>query len=392
MNFRLVFLFVAAPILAMAQMINFEDPDWKKAMEKARKENKLLMVYLNTAWCEPCLEMEQSTFTSAEADAFYSKSFVNAPFDAEQFPGAEIANRYDAYLYPSFLFINGDGDLIHRGCGFMDAETFITLGEEALNENSQLYTYNKRFAEGERSPDFITQYSRVLASSCSDVDGFVQRFYKDLPQDKWMDEASWNMINLNVFDPFSPQFEFLTTFHDRFALTYGRDTVDAKINEVLLGQFIDIYEGADLTRFANQSLQRLMNGLDFKGKAELQSMVSMQYAELTEDWGLYGTEVVKVVKEQEVEMADQLVEFAWKFYLYVQDKSHLQIAQTWMRQLVEDEPTPTIMDTYASLLYKSGNKKEAMKWEKKALKMANELMEDPTHYELQLAKFEMGVR
>ncbi len=392
MNFRLVFILLATPVLAMAQMIDFEKPDWKSAMEKARKEKKFLMVYLNTPSCEPCLDMEESIFNDSDVNSYYSKSFINVPFDAEQFPGAEIANRYDAYLYPSFLFINGDGELIHKGCGWMDAASFVTLGKDALTKERQLLTYKRRFAEGERSPAFLAEYSAVLVGSCGDMDAFVKEFYRDLPQDQWIEEASWTMINLNVYDPFSPQFEFLTTYHDKFAMRYGRDTVDAKINEVILGQFIDIYEGADLTLFANQALQRLIGELSFKGKGELESMLKMQYAELTGDWTLYGSSVVKVVKEQEVTDADQLVEFGWKFYLYVDNSEHLAAAVTWMEGVLNREPSPASMDTYASLLYKTGNKKEALKMEKEALKMAKEALEDPTHYELQLAKFELGMK
>jgi thioredoxin-related protein len=390
MAFRLIFIICFLPIVSLAQMITFEQPDWKLANDKAKKENKLLMVYLNTQWCEPCLAMEESTFIDPSVSAFFSKTFVNVPFDAEQFPGGEVALRYDVDIYPAYLFLNSYGELIHVGCGFMEADEFLELGKAAVDEKSQLMTFKKKFATGERSAQFMADYSRLITNSCGDVSVLLEAYFKDLPQDKWMDEASWTMINLNVFDPFSPQFKFLTTYHDRFALKYGRDTIDAKINSVLVGQFIEIYEGADLTLFANQALLRMISDLEFKGKSELESMVMMQFAELTSDWDLYGEKVVKVVKEQEVSDPDQLIEFAWKIYLYVDNNEQIAKAIGWMDQVINEEPSAAAYDAYASLLYKSGDEKSAIKFEKQALKMAKTLMEDPTHYELQLAKFQLG--
>ncbi|WP_258105314.1 thioredoxin family protein [Marinoscillum sp. MHG1-6] len=390
MRHQLTLVCLLACLGATAQMIDFQDPDWQSAMDKAKADDKLLMVYLNTEWCEPCLEMEEGTFLDPKDSAFYSENFVNVPFDAEAFPGAEIADRYDVFVYPAYLFINSYGELIHKGCGWMRPEEFISLGETALDEEKNLMSYQKRFTDGLRAPQFLAELSSLMDYSCSDVSRIMKTFYKDLPQEEWLEEPSWTMINFNIDDPFSPQFQYLITYDDLFAIRYGRDTIDAKIYEVLLGQFIDIYEGADLTLFANQALQKMLEDLDFAKKEELVHMIEMQYAEITEDWELYGESVVNVVDEQNVTDPDRLNEFAWKFYLYIPKKEQLDAAITWMEKSLREEKTATSLDTYASLLFKTGRSKEAIKWEKKAIQMADDNLEDLTHYQLQMEKFKMG--
>lgn len=370
-------------------MIEFEEPDWQAAMDKARKEKKLLMVYANTVWCEPCLEMEQTVFQDSAVHDFFSNNFVNVPFDSEEFPGFEIADRYGVFVFPGFLFINTYGELVHKGCGWMNEKEFLELGKSALDESSTLMNFGKRYAQGERSADFMTRYSFAIESACIDPSDLVRSFFKNLPKEKWVEEAAWNMINLNIYDPYNPQFEYLTDNYDLYVSRYGNDTIDAKIHDVLLQQFIDIYEGADLTLFANQSLQKLIDKVDFDKKNELKAMVDLQYGELVEDWNLYGENVIQVVKEQEVTDAYQLNEFAWNFYLHIEDVPQLNMAIGWMEEVLIVEKTPTSMDTYASLLYKNRRIKEAIKWEKKALKMAEEELEELTHYQLQLAKFSM---
>jgi thioredoxin-related protein len=370
-------------------MIDFESPDWQQAMDKARKERKLLMVYMNAIWCEPCLEMEQTTFQDADVHKFYSENFVNVPFDSEAFPGAEIADRYDVGVYPGFLFVNTYGELVHKGCGWMSTDEFLQLGEDALTESKTLMNYKKRFAQGERSAAFMTDFTFLLDAACEPTDRLVGDFFSDLPEEKWTSEAAWTMINLNVYNPYSDQFEYLTSHYDQFAELYGKDTIDAKIFDVLLGQFIEIYEGGDLTLFANQALQNIMADLDFEHKPELMNMVNLQYGELIGNWDLYAESVIKVIDEQDVTVPLQLNEFAWKFYLYIENQEKLNAAIGWMEEVLIEEKTATSLDTYASLLYKSGRIKEAVKWEKDALKKAERELEDLTHYQLQLEKFKL---
>ncbi|MEP4534128.1 MAG: thioredoxin family protein [Cyclobacteriaceae bacterium] len=385
----LITVLMLCSLISSAQMIDFEEPDWQVAMDKARKEGKLLMVYINTIWCEPCLEMEQGTFKEPEVHDYFSENFVNVPFDAEGFPGAEIADRYGVLVYPGFLFINAYGELVHKGCGWMNGDEFIQLGKDALTESKTLMNFKKRFVQGERSAEFLIDLTYTLDAACENTAGLVDAYFKDLPEEKWVEEPAWAMINLNVYNPYSPQFEYLTSHYGEFSERYGKDTVDAKIYDVLLGQFIEIYEGGDLTLFANQALQRVMADLEFAQKDELKSMVELQYSELIADWELYANSVVKVIDEQQVTDHVQLNEFAWKFYLYVEDQSKLDIAIGWMEAVLIEEKTATSLDTYASLLFKSGRVKEAIKWEKDALKRAEKELEELTHYQLQLEKFRL---
>ncbi|MFY0599438.1 MAG: thioredoxin family protein [Cyclobacteriaceae bacterium] len=391
MKIGLLNLLLLVSFAASAQMIDFEEPDWQAAVDKARSEEKLLMVYMNTVWCEPCLEMEEGVFQESTVHDFYSDNFINVPFDAEEFPGAEIADMYGVSVFPGFLFINVYGELIHKGCGWMDNDDFVQLGRDALDGEKNLSGFKKRYADGERSASFLKDYSYLLDASCVDASGFVKSFFKDRPKENWVDEESWTMISLNIFDPFSDQFEFLVSNKDVFSERYGKDTVEAKIYDVLLRQFIQIYEGEDLTLFANQALQKIIGKADFAQKSELESMVELQYSELTGDWELYGSSVVKVVEEQQVVDEIQLNEFAWKFYLFVEDQALLDVSIDWMEALLRREKSATSMDTYASLLFKSGKRKEAIKWEKMALKKAEEELEDLTHYQLQLEKFKLEV-
>jgi tetratricopeptide (TPR) repeat protein len=78
--------------------------------------------------------------------------------------------------------------------------------------------------------------------------------------------------------------------------------------------------------------------------------------------------------------------FAWNFYEKINDKKMLEKALEWSRKTVELENKYAYLDTYAALLYKMGNKKEAQKYAELAIKKAKEEKEDASETEELLKK------
>lgn len=369
--------------------VKFLGLDWEAALDKARVEQKLIFLEGYVTWSEPCEIMEKYTLSDKEAGDYYNERFINIQLDMEDFPGALLAEEYEVASFPVMLFVNGKGEVVHRGCGAIEAQEFIDLGKAALSENN-LASMQAQFVGGERSLDFLVAYSLLLDDACLDSRQFVDTFFQELPHGQWMEEAAWTMINLNVDDPFSEPFQYLMAYHDMFSLKYGKDTVDQKIYNVLLDQLIDIYEGADLTLFATQALRQLISSVDFQDNQELISLTDLKTADLKENWPKYAENAVKVVSEQSVADPDQLNEFAWKFYLFVDDEQHLRQAAGWMKEVLKDYPDATYYDTYASLLFKLGERDEAIKYAEKALQAAEIALEDLMHYKTQLKLFGGG--
>ena len=81
--------------------------------------------------------------------------------------------------------------------------------------------------------------------------------------------------------------------------------------------------------------------------------------------------------------APQQNEFAWKAFLYDVDRRDLEVALGWAKEAVDsarkDDPwRSTYFDTYSNLLYKLGNKDQALEWEEKAVS-ANSNPKDMTY-------------
>lgn len=119
------------------QIVFDKQSNWSALLAKAKKENKLIFIDAYTVWCRPCIQMAKDVFTLDKVADFYNRNFINVSMDMEKGEGPVLGKKYEVAAYPAFLFINGDGELVHRDGGFMEAPAFISVGKKALEETSK---------------------------------------------------------------------------------------------------------------------------------------------------------------------------------------------------------------------------------------------------------------
>ena len=112
--------------------IQFEEIGLKEAMEKAKKENRLIFIDAYTDYCQPCMLMVKNVFSLNKVADFYNQNFINLKihFGKEK----ELAEKYGTSGYPAFLFINGDGKVVYSAGGYTEGDEFIGYGEMALKK------------------------------------------------------------------------------------------------------------------------------------------------------------------------------------------------------------------------------------------------------------------
>ena len=151
--------------------MKFEESTFKVALEKAKKEKKLIFLDAYATWCGPCKLMVKNIFPLQSVGDYYNSNFINTKLDMEKGEGLELAKKYGVKVYPTYLFIDGDGKEVHRTVGYVKEEDFIQFGKDAINPEARLTTLVKRFEDGEKDPVFLkdlavkTMYSdKVLYS------------------------------------------------------------------------------------------------------------------------------------------------------------------------------------------------------------------------------------
>ncbi|MEO0787350.1 MAG: thioredoxin domain-containing protein [Bacteroidota bacterium] len=113
--------------------ISFEqDRPFAQLLEQAQQEDKLIFVDAYATWCGPCRMMDRSVFNQEEVGRFYNANFINLKLDVEKGEGPTLARQYRVRAMPTYIFINGDGEVVHTAMGAMTASRFLELGETAL--------------------------------------------------------------------------------------------------------------------------------------------------------------------------------------------------------------------------------------------------------------------
>ncbi|WP_462251094.1 thioredoxin family protein [Ekhidna sp.] len=368
--------------------IKFEQGSWDEAISKSRMSGKLILLSAYAEWCEPCKEMEEYTFTDLEVANYYNSNFINVIMDMEEYPGVELSEEYSIAVFPSFLFINGNGDVIHRGCGAMDATQFLHLGEDALTDSLTLSSFEKKYDEGDRTASFMLNYLGLIEDACLDAERFATNYLKDVELNNLTNETAWEVFAAFQWDLYSREFQYLLENRSTFEDAVGQKLVNAKLYDTYLSQYQEVFESEELHDFGMRALLHSIKNVSFTGSDTLKLMMNLHYSEYVENWDDYADYAIQLVGMNNLEDPEQLNELAWKFYLFVNNKNQLSIAASWAQQAVDKQPEPSMIDTYASLQFKLGNKKEAIELEKQALELAKELYDDTSHYEYQLKKFQ----
>ena len=382
-----LFLLLLPLSLFSQEGIQFESMSWEEALSASKKTNKLIFVDAYTTWCDPCKALEKYTFTDSSVGFLYNSSFINLRFDMEQYPGLELAEKYSVNLYPTLLFINGNGDLVHRGCGAMETDEFIELGKVASSREETLFALLEKFESGDRTVDLIDKYIDALNNACQDVDAFIEYFFNETVNDSLMLESNWYVFSEYDFDIFGDRFQYLLKNQDKFEETIGEQGVQDKIYDSFMVKYFELARTEDFALFGMQSLIYMASQNEFDRKKELLNFLNFGFGELSENWELYAEGAIGFINPTS-EDAELILDVAWKFYLFVDDGEKLLRALNWTKDVLEtQDPNPSIIDTYASLLFKIGRKQDAIKFEEQALQLAESRGEDTEHFEYQLRKF-----
>ena len=147
---------------AQAQGIDFFHGTFAEAQEKAQKENKLIFMDAYAEWCGPCKKMAATVFKDEKVGKFFNDNFVNVKMDMEKGEGPNLSRKFDVSAYPTLLFINGKGDLVHKGVGGLPVEQFMNLARTASGKVDNSKEFEKSYAAGKREPELILNYVRAL--------------------------------------------------------------------------------------------------------------------------------------------------------------------------------------------------------------------------------------
>lgn len=188
-----------------AQGINFSKEPYAELLKQAKEQDKLIFVDVFTSWCGPCKHMAKEIFPLEEAGNFYNEKFINLQVDAEKSEdGQFIAKNFAVTAFPTFLFINGDGELAYRFMGTRTIDKFLAEGESALSAAAsmpKLKEYDAKYAAGDRDKDFLEAYCDLRVKSGLDCGNIIIEYLGQVSDNELLDSVQVDRISkATVYD------------------------------------------------------------------------------------------------------------------------------------------------------------------------------------------------
>jgi thioredoxin-related protein len=357
------------PVFSFSQGVSFEHSEWKTILAKAKSENKIIFMDAFTVWCGPCKMMSNQTFPNKEVGDFYNKNFVSVKMDMEKGEGVDLARKYQVNLYPTLLYIDGDGEIVHRTAGFMGPKEFIELGKVAVAPEKRLKGIEAKYNAGDHSPE--TLYALAMAKSGAadpSASTFANEYLKT--QGDMGTEKNMELIMQVVNDPFSDGFQYLLKNKKQFETKYGTQPIASKVEQSFTEY---LTTKPDMSEAEVEKLFTTVFQADGK---RLASSYRITKAREAGDRAGFAKAALLHYKKYPSNDADELNEIAWTFYKVVENPKQLKGAVKLAKKSVEINDAFFNNDTLAALYFKLKKKKKAIKHATKAIEFAKAAGED----------------
>lgn len=323
--------------------------------------------------------MATTIFTNDTVARYYNVTYVNAKIDMEKGEGIEIAKQYSIRYYPSLLFINASGEIVHRAVGGRSAKDFVQLGIDAMNPEKQFATIEKKYKDGQHDAPFIKKYLSMLDRMGLETKEPLATYLGTQKEQDLINRENWDIIYHFLKDYHSKEFAYLLNNTESFAKKYTIDSVNNKLFDVYSEACNHLIYSRKADSVDYLPLKEEIKKTGFVRAEELLLSTDMSYYHKKRDFENFAKVAASYVDKYKSENSNVLNSVSYDFYLNVKDKAMLAKAEQWAKKCYELDPKPQYsMDTYACLLSVNDKKQEAIKLEKQAIEL---IKADPKKYD-----------
>ena len=384
---------------------------WAQVKEKAKNEKKYIFMDGLTTWCLPCRVMSNEIFPLPNVADFFNTNFINVAvqFDVTKNDTEEVRSWYkdakslkEAYninSYPTYLFFNPEGELVHRVMGASaTAEDFISKAKGALDPQVQYFTLKRQYEAGKKNPDFLLLLTNAaqLAKDSKFLPVVIHEYLatqKDL-----LTKENLKLLTISTLKSNDPGFTVFRNNAITADLILGKGKSDEIIRSIVFDEIVLPYLriGGIKTNYGGGMIVYSGKVNDHADWNEIKAKLDVRYPDLSEEiimsskpmyyqWLKNWPEFSESVSEYLIKYGDRLSKdllntYAWTILADCEDMKCVESALKWSKKTLTGEGAKKVMYlyTYGNLIYKSGKKEEAIKFLEEAVKVSGEVNGDLT--------------
>jgi thioredoxin-related protein len=375
---------------------------WQEILNKAREEKKNIFVDGYTTWCGPCKKMDSEVFTNEQLGAIINQNFIvikiqfdktkNDPiFIQEWYTEADrMLDDYKITTFPTYLFFSSEGTLIQKENGYKTIKDFISIVSNISNADQDYNTAVWQYRSGIINKNALLTLAKRARDRQDDSLAYqIATSFKKLV----LDSARFpDALNMDVRN-FIVDFQNLFTLQDSLVTYLYKNKT---LSDLALGQkgfstnFTDYLIAKELIYSVikpngvftdnspdwNAIKNRINQSYDLVTGDKLLTRAKIDWYDYRKDWSnvvKYNIEKISIEGIDSAGFAGSAINNMVYdvIFMHSDEPTALNKGIEFMEYLLDRHwDHDTWIDTYANLLYKSGRKKEALKYEELALSIA----------------------
>jgi thiol-disulfide isomerase/thioredoxin len=139
-------LLLLCPLLLLmlntAFALQFFDGSYAEALQKSKKENKLVLLYFTATWCGPCQYMQKYVFPDPTLTAYASQHYIALKLDIDTKEGQLMYEKSHQPRgprgVPAYIIMNANEEVLKKEVGGMKIKQFIAF---LTTDKSELAMY-----------------------------------------------------------------------------------------------------------------------------------------------------------------------------------------------------------------------------------------------------------
>jgi thioredoxin-related protein len=365
----LIALIFSANLMAQGA-INFSDSTYEEALQHAKKDNKLLFIFLYDLECSHCENMRKNVLTQAKVYDFLNQNFVNFKLDSKSEKGIQFIQKNKIPSFPAFLFRDSTEADVINFTGEMSANEFIEEASNALNpmkyQTNLAAAFNKDTTNGINCLAYLNSLKRSIQKD--QMESIAKRYFSTQAEAQLLSVLNWKVMALGVNDLQSKEFEFIRAHKNEFIQLTSQKRFEIKVNSVVkkeMKQALD-FNLAE-AYFKNH---KIAESLQLKSVDSILFLYDVQFYEKTKNWKAYEKVVEKDVKNFGWENKKMLNEIASNYYRSLPTKENLVFAITLAKRSNEIDNMYNSNYLIAKLYNKLKDVKNAKIYAKRAFDIA----------------------
>ena len=298
----------------------------------------------------------------------------------EKGEGIDLAKKYNVKAFPTYLFVDGNGEIVHRTLGYVEENDFIQFAKDAGDPSKRLNTLKQNFENGEKDPEFLKNLAGLTMYSDSEFSGRVlERYFKSKPT---LDQEDIQMLLSGVHSTEGPLYKIFQEKKADIIKVFPEDKYNKFDKSIKIGTILKNAYSIDTKSYNDKYF--FTEAQKFLSKEEAEKILKKSKstrALMAKDFSNYEKLSLDLYKDTSTANSEELNSVAWNFFENVNTKSSLEKAVTWAQESVKKDQNYANTDTLANLYNKIGDKKNAKLWAEKSIELAKSTGQDSSDTE-----------